>query len=377
MNRYGWLFVALLLAVIGCGGGGTVGGPGGSPNLQTRERLQRTLGFSVIAMLQGGFQTFGQAGAINGTTGSGTTGGSSSTTGGYGIPMIGAFLLNFGNGRVPMFASQLRPRGDVGTSGGTSGGSDGGSSTDGGTDGTSDGTTDVGTTGVGTSGTTGGGEGPYLYFDEWLGLWVESDWEENEWTSLLFVDEAKTQPAGGFHSVYSDWNSFPVTGNSTYEITAGPFQGAHGQYTLLYETEQSGHMEYDNFWPGYGSDEGSSTWSDGAWTWRSSLTLEDGSWSKSEGTYEESGTGHFVWQNSDGYKWSYTYNPDGSGSGIIEGPDPGLPAKVTWTPEGHYRIEYADGTVEEFDMWGIMGGMGYGTSGGGGGGTVSTGSTGG
>ena len=64
-------------------------------------------------------------------------------------------------------------------------------------------------------------------------------------------------------------------------------------------------------------------------------------------------------------------------AGVIEGPDPGLPAKVTWTPEGHYRIEYADGTVEEFDMWGIMGGLGYGTSGGGGGGTVSTGSTGG
>ncbi|MEZ0325683.1 MAG: hypothetical protein ACAH95_07235, partial [Fimbriimonas sp.] len=66
---------------------------------------------------------------------------------------------------------------------------------------------------------------------------------------------------------------------------------------------------------------------------------------------------------------------------LIEGPDEGLPAKVTWTPEGHYRIEYADGTVEEWDMWSGDGGVGFGTTGSGGtggvvGGGSSSGSTG-
>jgi hypothetical protein len=367
MKRYGWLFVLLLSLIIGCGGG-TVGGPGGSPNSVTRERLQRTLGFSIISMLQGGFQSNGQAGAINGTTGSGTTGGTSSGTGGYGIPMIGAYLRNLGGGgNVPAFASKLRPRGDVGTTGSSTDGGGTGETTVGGSSGTTDG---------GETGTTDGG-GPSFYYDEYLGLWTESDWQENSWTSLLYVDEGKTQPAGSFHSTYSDWDTYPVTGSSTYEITAGPFAGAHGQYETVFESELDGHMSYDNFWPGYGADEGASTWSENTWTWHSSQTLEDGSWSKSEGSYDASGIGRFVWQNSDGYKWSYTYNADGSGAGVIEGPDPGLPAHVSWTPEGHYRIEYADGTVEEFDMWGIMGGLGYGTSGGGGGGTVSTGSTGG
>jgi hypothetical protein len=367
--RLWMVVVAGLVLIIGCGGGGSEGSTSGSsPNDQTRSRLMKTLGFSQIAMLQGGFQTLGQAGAINDPNSVGTSGTTGTT--GLGMPMIGAFIRNMGSGPAPLFASRLRGRG-------TTGGTDGGGGT------TGDGSTGDGTTGDGSSGTTssgGGNDGPYLYFDEWLGLWVETSWTENSWTTLLFIDAEKTQPAGSFQSTYSGWDTYPITGTSTYEISAGPFAGAHGRYETVYNSDYSGRMDYDNFWPTYGSDEGTSTWNQDGWTWSSSQSLEDGTWSKSSGSYGNDGVGRFVWENSDGYKWTYTYNADGSGSGLIQGPDFGLPAKVTWTPEGHYRIEYADGTVEEWDMWTGDGGVGFGTTGGGGvvggGSTTTTGSTG-
>ncbi|MEZ0325466.1 MAG: hypothetical protein ACAH95_06140, partial [Fimbriimonas sp.] len=283
------LVVAGLLLVIGCGGGGS--GPGGSPNSETRTRLMKTLGFAQIAMLQGGFQSLGQAGAINGTTGEGTTGGSGTTGGGMSMPMIGAFIRNFGGGPKPLFASRL-VRAQVGAT-------------------LSRDQFVTGPPNEGTSGSTssggGGVEDPYFYYDEWLGLWVESQWTDNSWTTLLFIDQEKTQPAGSFQNSYSDWQTYPITGSSTYEIIAGPFAGAHGRYEMVFDTETVGHMDYDNFWPSYGSDEGSSSWNEEGWTWSANQTWEDGNWSKSSGTYGSDGTGHFVWENSEGYKWSYSY----------------------------------------------------------------------
>jgi hypothetical protein len=298
----------------------------------------------VIAMLLGGFQTPGQVGAVNsGTTGSGTSGG------GGGLPFVGGFVHS------------------LGTTGSGTGGGTGGSARPAPFGGVPRG--EFGTTGTTSSG--GGGDwDPTFYFDEYLGLWVENTWSDGGSTTLLFIDQAKEQPAGSFHSTYSDWNTYPVIGTSSYEITAGPFAGAHGSYQTSYDSDSAGSMEYDNFWPGYGSDEGRSAWTADNWTWNSSQSLEDGSWSKSSGTALPDGAGQFVWENSEGYRWAYSTHPDGSGQGTVSGPDPGLPAKVTWTATGHYRIVYADGTVEEWDMFSGVDEVVSGTSG-------STGSTGG
>jgi hypothetical protein len=126
-------------------------------------------------------------------------------------------------------------------------------------------------------------------------------------------------------------------------------------------------MTYTNHWPGYGDDEGLSTWSERGYEWRGNSQFEDGSWYRHEGSFRQDGSGHSVTENSEGYKWSYRINADGTGSGLIEGPDPGLPAKVSWR-DGKYRIEYADGTIEEWDMYGVADGyVGGGTGGSGGG----------
>jgi hypothetical protein len=134
-------------------------------------------------------------------------------------------------------------------------------------------------------------------------------------------------------------------------------------YEVEYTDENTGRMVYDNHWPGYGNDRGDSTWGADGWQWSYSGTMEDGSWSRYNGSFAMDGSGSTTSENSDGYRWAYQYKSDGSGSGTIQGPDPGLPAKVSWTAEGRYRIEYADGTVEEWDMYTVMDGVGYGTTG--------------
>jgi hypothetical protein len=88
---------------------------------------------------------------------------------------------------------------------------------------------------------------------------------------------------------------------------------------------------------------------------------DSGSWGAEGGTYSCS--------DSAGWASSWHYNTDWSGSAHFEGPDPLLPAEMTWTATGHYRIRWANGSVEEWG-WDDLWGSGEGTSGTTGGGIV-------
>jgi len=98
-------------------------------------------------------------------------------------------------------------------------------------------------------------------------------------------------------------------------------------------------------------DEGEARWENGEYTWSNRYEGSDGSWSRSSGAFASDGSGTMRYEDSLGYRTTFQYNSDGSGQGRIEGPDPRLPAVITWDAEGNVRIEWADGMVEEFNWF--------------------------
>jgi len=302
------------LVVFGCGGsGGGAPRTGTSPTQATRENVQNGFGQSMLSLAQTGAGTSTGAG---GSSGGGATGGTTGAGGGVGgPPMIGAFIHQFipgGFGGGPFAKNGGRKEGEQ-----------------------------------------------TVYFDDYLQLWVEFIESENAMTQLLFEDEAKTKPAGKFETTFpGGWENFPFTFASTFEITAGPYSGAQGNYEFVIEGEMSGRQNYSSVWPGWGTDKGQSTWNENEYTYEYESNYTSGYWFKGNGEFRNGADGFSNYEDSIGYKYAYLYKADGSGSGRIEGPDPGLPATLTWTAEGRVRIVYADGTVDEYDMWGWWGGDG-------------------
>jgi|GEM_PF-873747 len=291
------LFVAGVVLVIGCGGGG--GGSAGNrtPTDQTRNRLDTSLDVSWKAMIQSGIHTPAFADRRNeggGTTGGGTGG----VGGGMAMPMVGAFFRNFHGGGF------LSP-----------GGRD---------------------TEPGTSGGSGGDEPPpwnSFYYDEYLGLWVQVDFTEGSFSFLLYEDEAKTQPAGHMTSTWpTDWTTYPQTIESSYEFRAGFLAGSSGSYVVTMTNDSTGTMTYTNIGNDGSSSSGTSTWAAGGSNWQNEATLRDGKWFKDRGAFQADGSGQTQSENSLGYKWTMNWSANGSGSGRIEGPDPGLPASLVCSP---------------------------------------------
>lgn len=304
-QRFSVLFAAFALAVlIGCGGGGSSSNPTGSaPSALTRQQVKDGFAQSIIALAQSGMG----GGASVGTSGSNT--GSMG-----GVPFVGAFIRQF----VPGTGSWL----------------------------TRD-TTGGGTTGTNGSTTSGGGEHPEIYFDEYLGLWVEWTESGNTFSTNLFEDEAKTKPAGSFVNTFTENGNF----TSTFSITAGPFTGAHGVYeTVVSNNGESGETTYDNTWPTWGHDEGSASWNaNGSSNWQHRSEMPDDSWFESNGSFNANGSGAASGSDSRGYRYSFTYNADGSGRGRVEGPDAGLPCTLEWNSDGIIKIKWADGSTETYD----------------------------
>ncbi|AIE87030.1 hypothetical protein OP10G_3662 [Fimbriimonas ginsengisoli Gsoil 348] len=235
------------------------------------------------------------------------------------------------------------------------------------------------TAGTSTGGTGGGGWNDF-YFDDYLGLWVQTESTDTSFTQHLYADEAKTEPAGLFQTNFpSGWNVFPYQFSSSFAITRGNFTGARGMYVTTVTSDVKGSSSYENVWPGYGSDKGTSSWNGSSSAWSSEANDTTGAWWKGGGQYFDDGHGSSSYEDSLGFKASFVYNADGSGSARMEGPVTGLPATITWTASGHTRIVYADGTVEEWDAGGFFGGGGEGGTTGAGtdGGNTGGGSTGG
>lgn len=212
---------------------------------------------------------------------------------------------------------------------------------------------------------------PTFYYDDYLGLWVQVVEGTDSSSYLLYQDEAQTEPAGSIVTRWpADWSTYPQVYSSSYSFTAGFLAGSHGDSLDTTNADGSGASSYEDIYSDGSSDKGSSTWSvSGASSWSSRSDMSDGSWFECSGSFAADGSGKTHEKSSDGYAADYVYNPDGSGSALISGPDPGLPAKIVWDVYGNETITWADGTVETIPAW-----YGYATSGSGGIGTAGGGS---
>jgi hypothetical protein len=354
--KRGWIGAvssALLAAtLIACGGSGTSGGHNLS---QTGRAVQSYQLRSLLSMAIGGIPFPGfTGGGTGGSTGSGSTGG------GFGFPSMGGFLRGLGGtGGTTTGGGGMRSafghfsRG-VGTTGGTT------TTTTGGTDTTGGGDTSGGT------GTTGGWQ-PSFYYDEWLMLWVQFDSTAEGYSFLFYGDEAKHNPAGHMTStVPADWNVYPQTYSADYAYTAGTLAGSHGTYQLASTSPSDGSMTYQDVYGDTSSDQGQAVWDAQHSTWTSEWNgPNSSSWYHDSGDWNADGSGTYQASTSDGWSMSWVYNADWSGHAHFEGPDPKLPADLTWTSDGHYHIRYADGSTEDWnydDLWGGTTGVGSSSS---------------
>ena len=319
-----------LLWLAGCaGGGGST--PNGSVTRATQERVS-----SVVRKLFSGGTMFGAVdgtGAVRGNVAAEATGGAAppsadlSYSGGN-VPQLGAFLKNMvQNG--PVSRAKRISRGE----------------------------------GTGTSMPIRWDPKPTFYFDYYLGLWVQTNYDQAQGESRfdLYEDEAKTKPAGFVVSTWpTSWETFPQAWKSSYEFTAGFLKGAHGSSeNVTNEGWASGSSKYENVYVDGWKDTGKSNWGTGGSSWfNRSESVDAQVWTESAGSWLSNGSSGTRMTTSDGYEAIFTHNPDGSGRGTIKGQEAGLPATVTWDNQGNVTIRYADGTIERFNRWGIYGGGG-------------------
>lgn len=200
----------------------------------------------------------------------------------------------------------------------------------------------------------------YFYFDEWLQLWVDVKMTPGLYRQDMYVDEAKTQPAGYVESVMpTDWTVFPVVFSNKYRFEKGPLAVAWGDYITESEVDGTFRSKYESTSADGTVDKGTSNYAPaGDFTYSSSSTTASGAWSRYSGLYRMDGSGSSLVESSDGYKSTFTFNSDGSGSARIEGADPLLPAHIKWDAEGNVEIRYADGTIEKYNRWSWFGGGG-------------------
>ena len=204
---------------------------------------------------------------------------------------------------------------------------------------------------------------PTFYFDYYLGLWTQTSYDKakGETRSDLYEDEGKTKPAGEIVSTWpTDWEKFPQVWKSSYKFTAGFLKGAYGSSENITNAGwSSGSSKYENVYIDGWKDKGASNWGGNGSSWLNRSESQDGKvWNESAGSWRNDGTSGTRMSTSDGYEAIFTHNPDGSGRGTVKGPEAGLPATVTWDNQGNVTIRYSDGTVEQFNRWGIYGGGG-------------------
>lgn len=348
------LCIAAAVAIISCGGDGAT--KSFSRAALSVQNMQR---FSFLSMANSGlgFIGFNSGGGTTGSGTGGTSGGGIGGGGGY--SSIGGFVRNFGgpNGVGPSMPHRTLIAGTTGTTG------NGTTTTTGGDTSSTTGGDTASTTG-GTDGGGGGTGGEYFYYDEWLMLWVNTQWTETSFSSTFFVDQAKTQPAGFVTSTFAgNWNVFPQTYTSDYAFTAGTLVGSHGTYHSSQTSEFDGSMTYNNTYSDTSHDQGSSTWSATGSSWQSRWDGTNGGWYEDSGSFNANGTGTYTCSSSEGWSSTWHYNADGSGNAHFEGPDPMLPADMTWTAAGVFHIVFADGTSETWTWSDLWEGNGEGTSG--------------
>lgn len=315
----------------GCGGGSSNTTSRSAPTAATRTRMAHLLGRQSNAMNLTGFQS-NAAMSMTPSGGSGEADGIPPNANSSVASNIGGYfryhlLPIFGGGANTNSRAYHAPKskhtrdGDSGSSGGSAGGA--------------------------------GGGGDY---DDYLGYYQTVVETPGRREVTLFLDAAKTQSAGNILMVFPvDYLTFPQVYEYSYTFTAGSQNGSHGSYNSTYNVDGTGSTTYNAVDASGLSYRGSYASTSAGYTWTSVSTQGNSSWQDS-GNFLTDGSGTMTSSGSDGYRSTYLYKADGSYTGTIEGPDPGLPATITYTVDGKYTIRYADGTTETFD-YGYWGGI--------------------
>ena len=332
----------LTLALYGCGGGSS--STSNAPSREVKVRIKQMISGSFVAMTNSGLQTPNAAHNLNSSAGlppqtagvgaSGSIGGSGSVS----APLTGAFLnnavLSHRNG-----GRSVRHRAVTGVSGGENAGIRMNNRRDVVVD---------------------------FYFDDWLGLWTQVVNLTSGTRYDLYLDQAKTLPAGSMQTTFpADTSVFPQVYASSFTYTAGLLTGSHGSYNTTLTSDSAGHSDYEYVGADGSKDTGSSLWdANGESTWKDRSEQPDHSFTAYAGTFHADGSGTTHSESSDGYVTDYTYNADGSGKGHIAGKQSGLPAVIVWDALGNTTIRYADGTTETYNAWTSVDTVGLTNSGG-------------
>ena len=319
------LFSALLLApaLTGCGGGSSSITRTAAPTATTRAAVQKAMGRQVNSLSLSGASNMG-AMLVGTLSGAGASSANSSFTpnlGGFFNQLAGAANATHG-GRAAHKSKHTR---DVPTD-----------------------------------------------FDEWLGLYTTVTETEGKTETLLFLDAAKTQPAGQVVSIFpADYSVYPQVYRYTFQFTGGAQIGSEGHYNSTIAADGTYTSEYasTSAFDGTSYSGTSSYTASGTSSYSGSYSsTKDNSSGSYQGQYNADGTGFSRSSDSTGYASEYRYAADGSFTATISGPDPGLPAQINFNAgSGNYTITYADGTSETFS-WGYWassdGGSGNSGSGG-------------
>ena len=289
----------------GCGGG-SGSSSSGSPSAGTRAAVRKVQSHGLRAFANGApaASTFGAS--VGGGVGGNAAGASTTSTGTSGIPLVGGYLNSLNAAHTNHRAAKHRTR----------------------------------------------DEDPNFYYDEWLGLWVEINNTSTTYSQQFYTDQAKTQSAGRVESVFSASDAVPQTSTYTYTFTAGIMAGTHGSSSWSSNADGSGASSYENVTADGWKFKGSSVQqADGTSVWKNRTDEPDGFFTTDEGTFKADGSSVTKTVSSDGYTAQFTNNADGSATGIITGPNPGLPAHITRDTTGKTVIRYADGTIETIPGW--------------------------
>ena len=191
-----------------------------------------------------------------------------------------------------------------------------------------------------------------FYYDEWLGLWVETTNSSTSFSQKFYTDQAKTQPAGSIDATFTPLDVFPQTSTYTYAFTGGIMAGTHGSSAWTANADGSGASSYENVTSDGWKFKGSSVQlANGTSTWHNRTDEPDGFYTIDDGTFKADGSSSTKTTSSDGFVAQFINNADGSATGTITGPAAGLPATVIRDTTGRTTIHYADGTIEIIPGW--------------------------
>ena len=190
------------------------------------------------------------------------------------------------------------------------------------------------------------------YFDSVLNLWVVVRLAPSGMFETMYVDRDRTQPAGNL-TYLTDESNFTLSGSLA--VTAGPFAGISGTYNqTVVASGTSGNMSYSlpagattSLQFSYKNDAAGAIYG----TATVGIAFPDGYAQSQSVTLSPSGALTVRASDSNNLKSTFHFRSGYSGTGLISGSEPGLPARVTWDANGVGLFKFADGSTSPISGW--------------------------